>query len=288
MKLSFSIFTKMANQCNTKKSQFLLPNTNLKIPKHLQSTYRSMLSKLGIINSKKVNNAFSFNINQAKKKTLNFTSARNESLIPKPSLNSQQASKDGKRIRIPFTKEEDEKIKQLVQTYGCRQWCYISSFIPGRTPKQCRDRYSNYLVPGLMNGQWTPREDELLTKLYLNLGPKWSKIQKLFPGRSTNSIKNRWNYFLCRQKNDQANKIGSKSNEINRLNQGGNENDDLDFSDFFSLNDESIFSTQSHDDLDESSLNNGNDLEDSYNYVYQLNEILQNADNENDDDWIIS
>lgn len=104
-----------------------------------------------------------------------------------------------KKTGAPFSKEEDEQIIKLVEQYGSNQWGIIASHINGRTPKQCRDRYSNYLAPGIFKCQWTNAEDELLIKLYQQVGPKWSILQKSFPGRSSGSVKNRWKYFLCRQ-----------------------------------------------------------------------------------------
>ena len=290
MQLSFSSFTKLVNQCNTKKNQLLVPNANFKIPKNLQSSYKSVMSKLCAISSqnKKINNNFLFNLNQVKKNQLPpppnicFNSILSYSYANFFNKN-QQMGKVGKKSRIPFTKEEDEKIKQLVQKYGCRQWQLISSFIPGRSPKQCRDRYSNYLIPGLTRGQWLPSEDELLTKLYINLGPKWSSMQKYFPGRSSNSIKNRWNYFLCRQNNAQVSTNDNELNETDMLNEIENENNNLNFSDF-SLNDVSTFAIQTHNELDELS---NNENEDSYSYIGQVNEILKNVENENENDWII-
>ncbi|KAK8857459.1 hypothetical protein M9Y10_015864 [Tritrichomonas musculus] len=292
MQLSFPSLPKIGNQCNSKKNQLLL--SNLKIPKNLQLTYKSLISKICDIKlqNKKLNNNFLFNANQVKKSQLGFLPQPNGCFNPMFSYpynnlmnKNQQMGKAGKKSRIPFTKEEDEKIKQLVQKYGCRQWQLISSFIPGRSPKQCRDRYSNYLIPGLKSGQWLPNEDELLTKLYNDLGPKWSRIQKYFPGRSTNSIKNRWNYFLCRQNNDHPNTDDNEFSENNMLNEDDNENDDLNFNDYFSLNGVSTFAVQTHNELDESSLNNDN--EDSYSFIDQVNEILKNVENGNDNGWII-
>lgn len=101
--------------------------------------------------------------------------------------------------RKKFTPEEDEKLKQLVGLFGSKKWESIASQMPGRTGRQCRDRYKNYLVPGYFNGQWTQEEDDLLKEKYLNMGPQWSKMTAFFDGRSANSLKNRWNYFVCRQ-----------------------------------------------------------------------------------------
>lgn len=112
---------------------------------------------------------------------------------------SSEKKKSNRKARVPFTPEEDEKIKHLVNLYGNKHWSVIASFLVRRTPKQCRDRYTNYLVPGLFKGEWSNDEDDLLKKLYIQNGPKWSVFKNHFPGRSANSIKNRWNYFLSRQ-----------------------------------------------------------------------------------------
>lgn len=128
---------------------------------------------------------------------------------------SKSESNDKKiKNRIPFTKEEDEKIKKMVKIYGSRKWSLIASFVEGRSPKQCRDRYKNYLEPGFFTGEWSKEEDELLLNLYTKYGPKWSKIAKVLNDRSSSSIKNRWKYFLCRQFNDETQKLGnSKKSE---------------------------------------------------------------------------
>lgn len=104
--------------------------------------------------------------------------------------------------RVPFTHEEDEKLKELTEKYGTYNWIIISSFMNGRTSKQCRDRYCNYLKPEFFGGQWSNEEDDLLAKLYAKHGPKWAIIKKSFPYRSQNSLKNRWNFFLCRHNSD--------------------------------------------------------------------------------------
>lgn len=116
--------------------------------------------------------------------------------------------------RILFSKEEDERIKILVNIFGTRHWDLIAQFIEGRTAKQCRDRYSNYLVPGYFQGEWSEDEDSLLIKLYNEHGPKWSQIQKSFKNRSSNNIKNRWNYFVHR--NFQITNIKKKKEENNK------------------------------------------------------------------------
>lgn len=95
-----------------------------------------------------------------------------------------------------FTKEEDTQIRQLVKIYGARNWDLIASSVPGRTGKQCRDRYQNYLSSKFFNGQWTKEEDELLKEKHNLMGCQWSKMVEFFPRRSAGSLRNRWNYFV--------------------------------------------------------------------------------------------
>lgn len=114
-------------------------------------------------------------------------------------LFGQMPASKAPQQRKKFTTEEDEHLKQLVEKYGCKKWEMIATEMPGRTGRQCRDRYRNYLVPGYFNGQWTQEEDDLLSARYQEMGPQWSKMTLFFPGRSANSLKNRWNYFVSRQ-----------------------------------------------------------------------------------------
>ena len=123
---------------------------------------------------------------------------------------SLSQSSNQKKIRKRFTKEEDEKIKKLVDVLGTECWTFISQFIKGRSPKQIRDRYSNYLMPGIFFGEWTKEEDELLAKLFSEHGSKWSFIQRHFPNRSANSIKNRWYYFLNKKHQIESDENKSK------------------------------------------------------------------------------
>ena len=64
--------------------------------------------------------------------------------------------------------------------------------IGGRTNKQCRERYTNHLRPEITKKSFTKDEDELLFNLQKKFGNQWAKIAKFLPGRSDNSIINRW------------------------------------------------------------------------------------------------
>ena len=97
-----------------------------------------------------------------------------------------------------FTKQEDELLKVAAMLYGERSWNLIAESVPGRTPKQCRDRWVNYLQPSLQNNPWSKEEDKLLLSLVNTHGTHWTKMKSNFPNRSSNCIKNRW-YWLTKK-----------------------------------------------------------------------------------------
>lgn len=101
--------------------------------------------------------------------------------------------------RRKFTDEEDATIKKLVAEHGEYNWNLIATSIPGRTPRQCRERYNNNLKPSFIKSEWTFEEDACLYIKYLELGPQWTLISRYFHGRSPASIKNRWNYYISKQ-----------------------------------------------------------------------------------------
>lgn len=108
---------------------------------------------------------------------------------------------DSKKRR-KFTGSEDACLLSLVQSMGAREWNTIAKYMPDRTGRQCRDRYFNYLRPGFTNVSWTSEEDQILLQQYQIVGPSWSNIEKHLPGRSANSIKNRWNYYVSKHLDD--------------------------------------------------------------------------------------
>ena len=101
--------------------------------------------------------------------------------------------------RKKFSQDEDNRLKYLVCLYG-ENWETVSHFMRTRNPRQCRERWTNYLSGKKTQAPWTQYEDEKLKELYQKYGPKWVKISSHFPNRSDVSIKNRWNVFVRQEK----------------------------------------------------------------------------------------
>lgn len=121
--------------------------------------------------------------------------------------------------RRSWTPSEDEALQSLVNTEGLKNWSQISTelnslFYPkNRSGKQCRERYSNHLAPCINKTPFTAEEDNVIFSMHKKFGKSWSAISKFLPGRTDNSVKNRF-YSSLRKNLRKFNKSKPSSQKI--------------------------------------------------------------------------
>jgi len=132
-------------------------------------------------------------------------------------------------LQRSWTREEDDLLLALVDEFyrdgrnprtATPSWSIIAiEFCKRlkleRTGKQCRERYANHLQPGVKKGGWTKEEDDLILSLQGELGNQWAKMMEFLPGRSDNSIKNRfWSFHRSKSRAEFKNFKGVKQPKL--------------------------------------------------------------------------
>ena len=101
-----------------------------------------------------------------------------------------------KASKRAWDERQDLNLLAMIAEIGPHQWELISNQMPGRSGKQCRERWHNQLNPLLKKTSWSTEEDWVLFILHQTLQSRWAKITDFLLGRSDNSIKNYWNSTL--------------------------------------------------------------------------------------------
>jgi hypothetical protein len=115
-------------------------------------------------------------------------------------------------FRWKFTQMEDIRLAHIVARCGSGNWSFVASQMPGRNPRQCRERWANYINPELNHQPLSPAEDMLLESKYEEIGPRWQQIASFLPRRSKNLLKNHW--MSRRRRSEQEDDCDLKSSII--------------------------------------------------------------------------
>ena len=84
---------------------------------------------------------------------------------PLPSLDMRAAFLDyegASHTKGTWREHEDILLCNVVDELGSNKWTSIGEYMPGRTGKQCRERWHNHLNPNLSKNEWTNEEDLLI------------------------------------------------------------------------------------------------------------------------------
>ncbi|GIL77109.1 hypothetical protein Vretimale_3210 [Volvox reticuliferus] len=96
----------------------------------------------------------------------------------------------------PWSQEESEWLIQVVSKTSTNldniNWQDVAKQVPGRTGKQCREKWKNDLRPNICKEPWSLKEEYVLAVAHSLHGNRWSEVAKYLPTRPENTIKNRW------------------------------------------------------------------------------------------------
>lgn len=111
--------------------------------------------------------------------------------------------------KIKWEPFEDDLLRKSVEIHGCKNWTAVSTHVPKRGPKQCRERWTAQINPLLSKDEWKEEEDQIIIDKHDELGNSWARIASFLNGRSANSVKNRFNWLKRKSlvKRDSESKI---------------------------------------------------------------------------------
>jgi S-ribosylhomocysteine lyase LuxS involved in autoinducer biosynthesis len=91
-----------------------------------------------------------------------------------------------------WSPEDDAKLTEAVQKHG-KHWVTVAALVPGRTHKQCHQRWVHNLdAANGVKGKWTPEEDSNLIEAVKKHDKDWVSVAAMVPGRTDKQCRRRW------------------------------------------------------------------------------------------------
>jgi hypothetical protein len=101
-----------------------------------------------------------------------------------------------------WTADEYKMLKDAVLAHGAKSWKKVATLVPGRTKKQCRNRWyetqpCNIDPATARTGKWLADEDKKLKYVVtMHDGKSWEKVAAMIPGRTLVQCRNRWRHAV--------------------------------------------------------------------------------------------
>lgn len=97
--------------------------------------------------------------------------------------------------RIHWKKHEDNLLKEAVNKYGPCKWSQIANMVPGKTKKQCCDRWRIH-VKGIGRNVWERKDDVALEKAVYEMGDNWTLVAKAVTGKTNKQCRERFKNYI--------------------------------------------------------------------------------------------
>ncbi|GJM96638.1 hypothetical protein PR202_ga13499 [Eleusine coracana subsp. coracana] len=98
------------------------------------------------------------------------------------------------RIRpsAAWTPREDAALARLADEHGARHWRRVAELMPGRSSRQCRDRWRHHLARDVYHRPFTAADDEELACLFLRHDGRWKDVSRAAHRRTSRVMRRRW------------------------------------------------------------------------------------------------
>jgi hypothetical protein len=103
---------------------------------------------------------------------------------------------------VRFQAAEDDHVMDVVFSLGTDSWTKIASDVPGRTARQCRERWTHYLCTDRNQSSWTEEEDLLLIAKIGEVAARWVHLANIIGTHTDVDVKRRWTYLFGYRRGD--------------------------------------------------------------------------------------
>ncbi len=131
------------------------------------------------------------------------TSAKTEIVYQKTSTRTREVKKPKEYECIVWTPDKDQFLRENYKFHKNSRRIFLNltnafnaHFKTNVSSKRLRERYVNHIVEGILKTPFSQEDDAVILDQVKIIGTKWTKIAKLLPGRTADSIKNRFNGHL--------------------------------------------------------------------------------------------